>query len=111
MTNTSHSAAYCFASVSSSAFSPTFMRQFSSSTSWPGCTSTPSTQSLTSGTSMPSNSDRRRATGASESTSLHTPSFGRPRCDITITAAPFSRASFSVGRAAVMRCSEVMRPP
>ena len=42
ITNTSHSAAYLRESASSSAFSPTFMRQFSSSTNWPGCTSTPS---------------------------------------------------------------------
>ena len=42
ITNTSHSAAYCFDSASSSLPSPTFIRQFSSSTSWPGCTSTPS---------------------------------------------------------------------
>ena len=42
MTNTSHNAAYRFDRASSSVFSPTFMRQFSNSTSWPGCTSTPS---------------------------------------------------------------------
>ena len=42
ITNTSHSAAYCFDKVSSSLPSPTFMRQFSSSTSLPGATSTPS---------------------------------------------------------------------
>ncbi|MCY1455762.1 hypothetical protein D9M71_729200 [compost metagenome] len=29
---------------------------------------------------------------------------------MTITAAPFSSASFNVGSDAVMRCSEVMRP-
>src|SRR5690606_12583682 len=110
MTNTSHSAAYFFASASSSLPSPTFMRQFSSSTTWPGLTSTPSTQSFTSGTSTPSSSDRRAATGASESASLHWPSLGRPRCEVTITAAPFSSASLSVGTEAVMRCSEVMRP-
>ena len=108
MTNTSHNAAYFFESASSSLPSPTFMRQFSSSTIWPGCTSTPSTQSFTSGTSTPSSSDSRAATGASESASLHTPSFGRPRCEVTMTAAPFCSASFNVGNDAVMRCSEVM---
>ena len=110
MTNTSHSAAYFFDSASSSLFSPTFMRQFSSSTTWPAATSTPSTQSRSSGTSTPSSSDRRLATGASESVPLHTPSFGRPRCEVTMTAAPFSRASLMVGSEAVMRCSEVITP-
>ena len=43
ITNTSHSAAYFFDRASSSLPSPTFMRQFSSRTIWPGCTSTPST--------------------------------------------------------------------
>ena len=42
ITNTSHSAAYCFDNASSSLPSPRFMRQFSSNTSWPGRTSTPS---------------------------------------------------------------------
>ena len=110
ITSTSHRAAYFFERASSSLPSPTFMRQFSSSTSWPGCTSTPSTQSRTSGTSRPSSADSRCATGASESASLHTPSFGRPRCEVTITAAPCSSARLSVGSEAVMRCSEVMRP-
>ena len=70
-------------------FSPTFMRQFSSSTTWPGATSTPSSQSRTSGTSRPSSSarrcgDRRQRVGLGS----NSPSFGRPRCDVTITAAP-----------------------
>ena len=110
MTNTSQSAAYFFESASSSLPSPTFMRQFSSSTSWPGLTSTPSIQSRISGTSRPSSSPMRLATGASESSSLHCPSFGRPRCEVTMTAAPFSSASRSVGSAARMRVSDVMRP-
>ena len=38
------------------------------------------------------------------------PSFGRPRCDVTITAAPCSSARRIVGSAAVMRCSDVIWP-
>ena len=38
------------------------------------------------------------------------PSVGRPRCDITITAAPWSSACTRVGSAAGMRCSEVTLP-
>ncbi|MNF57067.1 hypothetical protein D3C84_385790 [compost metagenome] len=41
MTNTSHSAAYCWASSSAFFFSPLLKRTFSNSTIWPGCTSTP----------------------------------------------------------------------
>ncbi|MNF43472.1 hypothetical protein D3C85_867250 [compost metagenome] len=42
MTNTSQRAAYCRASSSLFFFSPGLKRTFSSSTSWPGWTSTPS---------------------------------------------------------------------
>ena len=110
ITNTSHSAAYFFASAGSSLPSPTFIRQFSSSTISPGATSTPSTQSRISGTGRPRSSDRRWATGASESASENTPSFGRPKCEVTITAAPFSSARRRVGSAARRRCSEVTLP-
>ena len=110
MTNTSQSVAYLRDKSSSSLASPTFMRQFSSRLIEPGAASTPSTQSRISGTSRPSNSARRLATGAKVSASLHTPSLGRPRCEVTSTVAPFSRASFSVGNDAVMRCSEVILP-
>ena len=57
-----------------------------------GATSTPSTQSCFSSTGWPSSSDRRAATGASVSSGLNSPSVGRPRCDVTITAAPASSA-------------------
>jgi hypothetical protein len=53
---------------------------------------TPSTQLATSGTSRPSSSARRLATGASESSGLNSPSVGRPRWLVTMTAAPASRA-------------------
>ena len=60
--------------------------------------------------SRPNGSDRRAATGASESASLHAPS-GRRGARATITAAPFPAPAEMVGKAAAMRCSEVMRPP
>ena len=106
----SHSAAILRLSSSLFFFSPLLTRQFSSSTTWPGFTSTPSTQFDTSGTGRPSNSARRTATGASESSGLNAPSVGRPRCEVTITAAPASSAKRMAGTLARMRVSSVMRP-
>ena len=98
-TKMSHSAAILRASASSFFFSPLLRRQFSSITTWPGATATPSTQFATSGTSRPSSSARRAATGASESSGLNSPSVGRPRCEVTITAAPASSAMRDAGHA------------
>ena len=109
-TKMSHSAASLRANASWFFFSPTLRRQFSSSTTWPGATVTPSTQSDTSGTSRPSSSARRAATGASESSGLNAPSVGRPRWLVTITAAPASSAIWMQGMEARMRVSSVMRP-
>ena len=67
ITNTSHSAAMRRASCSSSFFSPLLKRTFSHRTALPAAQSTPSSQSLRSGTGLPSSSDRRVATGASDS--------------------------------------------
>jgi hypothetical protein len=50
----------------SSFFSPLLKRTFSHSTTSPGAISTPPSQSLTSGTGLPSSSESRVATGASE---------------------------------------------
>jgi hypothetical protein len=91
-------------------FSPLLTRQFSSSTTWPGLTSTPSTQLATSGTGQPSSSARRAATGARLSSGLNWPSVGRPRCEVTITAAPASSAMRMAGTLARTRVSSVMRP-
>ncbi len=52
----------------------------------------------------------RCATGASESASDQTPSFGRPRCEVTITAAPRASASRMPGTDARMRESSVIAP-
>ncbi len=98
------------ASASSSAFSPTLKRQFSSITTWPGRTSTPSSQSRTRGISFFRISPIRTATGARESSALKIPSFGRPRCEVTISAAPLSSARRMPGTEARMRVSSVMRP-
>ena len=106
-------AAILRASASSSFFSPLLKRQFSSSTTWPGFSvasqAPPSTQSRTSGTARPRSSARRAAIGASESAALNSPSFGRPRCEVTITAAPRASASRMPGSEARMRVSSVMR--
>lgn len=110
LTYTSHSAAILRDKPSSSFFSPTLPRQFSSSTTSPGSTETPSTQSGTRRTCMPSSSDRRCATGASESASVSAPSLGRPRCEVTMTAAPASNARRMPGTEARMRVSSLMRP-
>ncbi|MCY1367834.1 hypothetical protein D9M69_547840 [compost metagenome] len=85
-------------------------RQFSSSTTWPGATSTPSTQFCTSLTGLPSSSDRRVAIGASESSGLNSPSVGRPRWEVTITAAPAARQASIAGTEARMRVSSVIWP-
>ncbi len=107
----SQSAAIFCASSSAFFFSPLLTRQFSSSTTWPGATFTPfSTQFATSGTSRPSSSARRLATGASESSGLNSPSVGRPRCEVTITAAPASSAAWMAGTDARTRVSSVMLP-
>jgi hypothetical protein len=103
-------AAIFFASASSFFFSPLLTRQFSSSTTSPGFTSTPSTQLALSGTSRPSSSPNRAATGASESAGLNSPSVGRPRCEVTITAAPASSAMRMHGTDARMRVSSVILP-
>jgi hypothetical protein len=79
MTNTSHSAAMRLASASSSRFSPTLKRTFSHSTTSPGASSTPSSQSRCSRTGWPSRPARCSATGASENCGSNSPSFGRPR--------------------------------
>ena len=105
ITYTSHSAAMRRASASSSAFSPSRKRTFSQSTISPGSTSRPSSQSSASRTWRPSSSPRRRATGASECRGSGLPSFGRPRCDITITRAPARAACCNVGTAARSRAS------
>mmetsp|Transcript_3220 Transcript_3220/g.5765 ORF Transcript_3220/g.5765 Transcript_3220/m.5765 type:complete len:300 (+) Transcript_3220:254-1153(+) len=106
----SQSAASFFDRASSHFFSPLLTRQFSSSTSSPGATSTPSTQPAFSGTGRPSSSAMRAATGASESSGLNSPSVGRPRWEVTITAAPASRAIWMAGSDARMRVSSVIRP-
>ena len=106
----SHSWAIFCASSGAFFFSPTLVRQFSSSTICPGCTATPSVQQACSGTSRPSSSPKRAATGASESCGWHCPSVGRPRCDVTITAAPASSAMRMHGSEARIRVSSVMRP-
>src|SRR6266853_790888 len=59
----SHSAAIFLASASSSFFSPLLKRQFSSSTTFPGSTETPSSQLRLSGTSTPSSTERCFAPG------------------------------------------------
>src|SRR5258706_428533 len=106
----SQSAATFFDSASSSAFSPTLNRQFSSSTTWPGFTSTPFSQSRINGIRALRYSDSFSATGLSESFSLKTPSFGLPRWEVTITAAPFCSAIWMLGTDARMRVSSVILP-
>ncbi len=109
-TYTSHKAAICFESSSLFFFSPTLQRQFSKSTTSPGFRSTPSTQFCTSFTSRPIKLDRRSATGARLSPGLICPSIGRPKCDVTITAAPASRANCMAGTEARIRVSSVISP-
>src|ERR1700692_2514457 len=106
----SHSAAIFFASSSESFFSPLLKRTFSSSTTSPAPTETPSNQSRFSATGTPSSCVRRLATGASENSSAYFPSSGRPRCDITSTWAFALSAAWMVGSAARMRASLVTTP-
>ena len=110
LTYTSQSAAIFFASSSLFFFSPILTRQFSSITTSPGATDTPSTQSCFSATGLPNNSDRRCATGASVSSALSSPSVGRPRCEVTITAAPALSAACMAGTDARIRVSSVIWP-
>src|SRR5262245_50876868 len=84
--------------------------------SWPGpraraapSTSGP-TQSAASGTGRPMSSARRAAAGASEYVGSRWP-LGRPRCEARTTDAPTSRQCRTVGSAAVIRVSSVIRPP
>ncbi len=109
-TYTSHNFAIFCASSSLFFFSPLLTRQFSSSTTWPGTTSTPSTQFCFNSTGLPSKSDRRFAIGARESSGLNSPSVGRPRCDVTMTAAPASSACWIAGTDARIRVSSVILP-
>src|SRR5688572_31734857 len=48
--------------------------------------------------------------GASESSGLSSPSVGRPRCEVTITAAPCLSACWMPGTEARMRVSSVIFP-
>ncbi len=110
MTYTSHSAAIFCATSSLFFFSPLLKRTFSSSTISPGSHATPSSQSFSKRTLTPSSSAMRAATGASENSSLYTPSSGRPRCDMSITRAPALWAASIVGSDARMRASLVTTP-
>ena len=78
-TYTSHKAAIFLDNSGSFFFSPLLTRQFSSKTTCPGCTWTPSTQFCTRLTGIPSNSESRLAMGAKESSAVSVPSVGRPR--------------------------------
>ena len=60
-------------------------------------------------TGAPSSSDKRFATGASESSGLASP-FGRPRCAAITMLAPFARRVLIVGSEARMRPSSVISP-
>jgi hypothetical protein len=85
-------------------------RQFSSSTTSPGLTSKPpSTQSVIRRTGLCSigRGARRPAQACRPGSS---PSVGRPRCEVTMTAAPFSRQYLIDGSEALMRVSSVMLP-
>ena len=110
MTYTSHKPAMVRARVSSLLVSPRLNLTFSQRTTWPASTSTPSSQPDFKLTSIPNNSLRRAATGCRENCSSNSPSTGRPRCDKSNTAAPFSRAIRRVGKAALILASEVICP-
>jgi len=111
MTKMSHNAAYFLAVSSLFFFSPLLVRQFSSSTTSPSATSKPPlTQSRITRTGLPSLAAITSATGLSESSSLNSPSVGRPKCEVTITFAPAFIACSIVGIEAVMRASEVTLP-
>ena len=81
-------------------FSPLLTRQFSSSTTSPGCdvdaVDPVGTQRHRRGRAARPGA---AATGASESSGLNSPSVGRPRCEVTITAAPASSAMLDAGHA------------
>ena len=85
-------------------------RTFSSSTTSPGATTTPSSQSRFNGAGTPSSSVRRRETGARVNSSANLPSSGRPRCDISITRAFAAKAAWMVGSAARIRASLATSP-
>src|SRR5687768_9925054 len=110
ITNTSQSAAMRAASAGSSFFSPFRKRTFSSSTTSPGAAEAASSSPSCSRTGLPRIPERALATGASERAGSRSPSFGRPRCDITSTRAPLSAAARIVGAAARSRASLVTRP-
>src|SRR5690606_3745283 len=59
---------------------------------------------------MPSSCDKRWPTRASESASVSTPSVGRPRWEVTMTAAPLSSARRMPGTEARMRVSSLIWP-
>ena len=110
MTNTSQSAAIRFASAGSSFFSPFRNRTFSSKATSPGAAVAPSGSPSMNRTGRSSRPASALATGASDSAGSRSPSFGRPRCDITSTRAPCPIAWRSVGRAARRRASLVTLP-
>ena len=111
ITKTSHRAAYFFAVSSTFFFSPLLTRQFSSTTSSPSATSKPpSVHSRIRRTFLPSFCAITSTTGLSESSSLNSPSVGRPRWEVTITLAPALRQCSMVRIDAVMRASEVTLP-
>src|ERR1019366_2392485 len=106
----SQRAAIFFASSSESFFSPLLKRTFSSSTTSPGPTVTPSSQSRFNATGTPSNWVSRLATGASENSSENFPSSGLPKCDMTTPWAFAASAAWMVGIAARIRASLVTTP-
>ncbi|EWS62724.1 hypothetical protein Y695_04044 [Hydrogenophaga sp. T4] len=110
-TKMSHKAPSFWASSGLFFFSPLFRRQFSSITTSPGATEkSPSTQLATTRMLRPMSWPMRAATGVNESAGLNSPSVGRPRCEVTMTAAPASSAIWMAGMLARMRVSSVMLP-
>ena len=100
ITNTSHSAAYC----STAPRRPASRRRSCGSS--PAAPAGPARRRRHRPSRAPAARRRpavptaARPPAPANRPSLHTPSFGRPRCDVTITAAPFSSASRRVGSAA-----------
>ena len=90
-------------------------RRFSSSMHCPSCRFAASALALSPitsaamGTSMPSSSDRRAATGFKEYFILNSP-FGRPRCEHRMSFAPWPSRYLMVGRDSTIRLSSVMLP-
>ena len=109
MTKISHSAAYRCPSASEFCFSPELKRTFSSRRICP-CWGTADSQSVTNLTSTSKSSLNRWATGASEKRSSQVPSSGRPKWDISMTAAPDVSACRMVGSVASRRASLVTFP-